>query len=361
VRGAGQRPASDGAAYSFFPRYFGNNSTNTPEERAVPADDAWLREMGERTAAHRAAKAARLMQRASRRLWAARLAGYSDIYAKTSGQWYRARANGQAERIQRVLECGAETLEIVCSGCGKKHERRSGCRVHLLCVPCRGVVTAKKRVVFLRARDMTIAAAKSRGLLKGFGRWSEKFLTLTTPHFPGQSIPERIERVLQAWRRFLRRLNKHWREHTVKSAEFFRVLEWTIGRDLLGHPHLHVWLFCPYLERDELQTWWGQALADVTGEPTALRAIIDIREATGGFERELIKYLTKDIMADGSKVPPELYAEVYKALDGHRNTQASKGFMGKGKQGAHKCECGSDLPKQVRRVKAPAEQKDATK
>lgn len=146
----------------------------------------------------------------------------------------------------------------------------------------------------------------------------------------------------------------------MTSAEFFRVLEWTIGSDRLGHPHLHVWLFCSYIEQAELQSWWGQALAEVTGEPMALRAIVDIREAKGGFERELIKYLTKDIMADGSKVPPQLYAEVYKALDGHRNTQASRGFMGKGKQVASRCECGTDLPKHVRRVKAPAPPKEAT-
>jgi len=120
-------------------------------------------------------------------------------------------------------------------------------------------------------------------------------------------------------------------------------------------------LLCPYLEKDDLQAWWGQALADVTGEPGALRAIVDIREATSGVDQELIKYMTKDIMPDGSKVPPELYAEVYKALDGHRNTQASKGFMGKAKQVARSCECGSDLPKRVRRVKAPAAQKAAEK
>ncbi|HET7539868.1 MAG TPA: protein rep [Polyangiaceae bacterium] len=356
----GQRPARDGSAVAFFPRYLWNNSTDTPEVRAVTANETWLRRMGELTAAHRAAKAAKFMRGASRRLWADRFAGYSDIYAKASGAWYRSRARGQSERIDRVLECGAETLEITCPGCGQKHGRRTGCRVRLLCVSCRGFDAARTRAVFLRARKVVITVAQSRGLLNGWKRWSEKFLTLTTPHFPNQSIPERIECVLQAWKRFLRRLNKHWREHGVTSAEVFRVLEWTIGNDRLGHPHLHVWLFCPYIEQAELKSWWGQALAEVTGEPTALRAIVDIREAKGGFERELIKYLTKDIMADGSKVPPELYAEVYKALDGHRNTQASRGFMGKGKQVASRCECGTDPPKHVRRVKAPASQKEAT-
>ncbi|RYZ01662.1 MAG: hypothetical protein EOO73_34845 [Myxococcales bacterium] len=327
----------------------------------MTTNDEWLRQMGELTAAHRAAKAAKLTRLAKQRLWADRAAGYTDAYAKGSGDWYRARARGQAERIERVAECGAETLEITCAGCGQKHERRSACLVHLLCVPCKAFVASKKRTVFRRAREVTVAAVAKRGLLKGWNRWSEKFLSLTTPHFPNQSIPERIYCVLRAWGRFLRRLNKHWLDQKVKSAEFFRVHEWTIGDDLLGHPHLHVWLLCPYLEKDELQAWWGQALADVTGEPGALRAIVDIREATSGVDQELIKYMTKDIMPDGSKVPPELYAEVYKALDGHRNTQASKGFMGKAKQAARACECGSDLPKRVRRVKAPAPQKAGKK
>lgn len=319
----------------------------------------WLQRMGVLTAAHRAAKAERLTRFALQQLWAKRLAGYTDNYALASGNWHRARARGQAERIERVADCGADTLQIVCSGCGTKHDRRSGCRVYLLCVPCRATVAAKKRAAFCRARDVTIAEARKRGLLEGYRRWSEKFLTLTTPHFPNQSIPERIECVLVAWQRFLRKLNRRWKEQFVRSNEFFRVLEWTPGRDQTGHRHLHVWLFCPYLPRDDVQTLWGEALAHVVGDASAFRAVIDLREVSHGFEQELVKYLTKDIMTDGSKVPPELYAEVYKALDGHRNTQASKGFMAKAKQATRACECGCDLPRRVHRVRAPVEPEGA--
>lgn len=187
----------------------------------MTTNDEWLRQMGELTAAHRAANAAKLTRLAKQRLWADRAAGYTDAYAKGSGDWYRARARGQAERIERVAECGAETLEITYAGCRQKHERRSACLVHLLCVPCKAFVASKKRTVFRRAREVTVAAVAKRGLLKGWNRWSEKLLSLTTPHFPNQSIPERIYCVLRAWGRFLRRLNKHW----LDQKEVSRILQ----------------------------------------------------------------------------------------------------------------------------------------
>lgn len=166
----------------------------------MTGNEEWLQRMGALTAAHRAARAAKLLRRAKQRLWAHRFAGFSDIYAKASGHWYRARAVGQTERIQRVADCGTETLEIMCVGCGQKHERRSGCRIHLLCFPCRAFAAARKRAIFLRAREVTIAAARRRGMLEGRNRWSEKFLTLTTPHF-------RINRFPSASNAFFKRGN----------------------------------------------------------------------------------------------------------------------------------------------------------
>jgi len=108
----------------------------------------------------------------------------------------------------------------------------------------------------------------------------------------------------------------------------------------------------PFLPRDEIERWWREALAEQTGLAGIERVIVDIREAhADGAEHELIKYLTKDINASGEKVAPEIYAEVYMALDGHRSTQASKGFMGKGKVEKRVCECGCALPRRV--VKEP--------
>jgi hypothetical protein len=89
------------------------------------------------------------------------------------------------------------------------HERRSGCRIGLLCVPCRGASAASKRAVFRRARAVSVSSAASRGLFnfRRGGRWSEKFLALTAPHFAHHSLAQRIEIVVRAWAHFLRLLS----------------------------------------------------------------------------------------------------------------------------------------------------------
>ncbi|HKO46263.1 MAG TPA: hypothetical protein VJV79_00985 [Polyangiaceae bacterium] len=181
-------------------------------------------------------------------------------------------------------------------------------------------------------------------------------MTLTAPHFSRQTVAERIEVVLSAWQRFLRLLNGFFASRDVKSAEWFRVFEWTPGKtDNFGHPHLHIWIFSPFLPRDEIERWWREALFEQTNDASVERVIVDIREVHGeGAEHELIKYLTKDITATGEKVAPEIYAQVYIALDGHRSTQTSRGFMGKGKLEKRACDCGCALPRHVRKEKKPA-------
>lgn len=184
------------------------------------------------------------------------------------------------------------------------------------------------------------------------GRWSEKFLTLTLPHLAHHSVGERIRIVCESWKRFLRSLNRFWRKQDTRTAEWFRVLEWTPGDDERGHPHFHLWVLSPFLPREELERWWRQAIVATAGVSIE-RVVIDIREVHyDGAEHELIKYLTKDLSANGEKLAPELYAAVYRALDGRRNTQASDGFMAKAKHAERSCECGCALPKRVRRVRA---------
>jgi hypothetical protein len=314
----------------------------------------WLDRVAELTAAHREGRANAYAGLRKRRAWKRRFEGFSEAYAKADGAWYAARERGQRERPKRVAACGSEVLQVSCLGCGTVHELRSGCRITLLCVPCRSVSAAAKRRTFRRARAVVIGAALMRGLFREKrrgGRWSEKFLTLTAPHFAHQTVTERIDVVLAAWVRFLRLLNAFWKSRDVKSAEWFRVFEWTPGKsDNLGHPHLHIWILSPFLPRDEIERWWREAVAEQTALAGVERLIVDIREVhADGAEHELIKYLTKDITANGEKVAPEVYAEVYIALDGHRSTQASKGFMGKAKLEKRVCECGCALPRQVRK------------
>jgi hypothetical protein len=233
------------------------------------------------------------------------------------------------------------------------HEQRSGCRIGLLCVPCRGAIAAAKRRAFVRSREVAVEEAAQRGLFnpqRPRGRWSEKFVTLTIPHLCEQSIGERVQVACEAWKRLLRVLNRFWKERGVTSAEWLRVFEWTPGDDERGHPHFHLWVLSPWLPRDELERWWREAIIEVTGDATIERVIVDIREVHGGgAERELIKYLTKDLTSDGEKLAPELYAAVYRALDGRRSTQASRGFMAKAEREPPRCECGCALPKRVQR------------
>jgi hypothetical protein len=182
--------------------------------------------------------------------------------------------------------------------------------------------------------------------------------TPTVPHLCTDTPIARIERARSVWAPFLKQLNRHWRDRVITHAEWFRVIEWTIGvADLLGNPHFHIWLFSPFLHVEDLREMWRRALlfggcpADACERP-----VVDIRRVDGchGGVLELIKYLTKDIMANGKKVPPELYALVIQAFEGKRQTQGSKGFMARADKAAPACECGSSLPKRTRRVRAAA-------
>jgi hypothetical protein len=229
-------------------------------------------------------------------------------------------------------------------------------------VQCRGRNARIKRAKFLAARKKLIKGAEKKGLLlpmRRGGRWSEKLLTLTAPHVPGDTVAGRVKRVADAWGHLLRRVNAHWRGMDARTANFFRCLEWTPGDDGAGHPHIHVWLFCPFLDRSDLLAWWRDALLRA-GLPAELAnlVVLDVRELIDPTQgaQELIKYLTKDIDAQGKKIAPEVYAEVYKAFDGRRMTQPSSGFMALAEQRPNRCECGTELPKRVsvKRPRAPA-------
>lgn len=77
--------------------------------------------------------------------------------------------------------------------------------------------------------------------------------------------------------------------------------------------------------------------------------------------RELIKYMLKDITANGDKIPPDVFARVYEALAQRRMRQASKGFMGLAKRAKPCCECGAELPFRVRKEPKASAPKVATK
>lgn len=316
-----------------------------------------MQALEEPTRSYRQKRAAAHRQTALRISARLRLQGATETLVHDATRWHRAREQAQLGRIARVLDCGSDALQIICQDCGTAHEVVQGCRAGLFCVSCRGAIAAEKRGRFLAARGDVVAEARVLRLLdpaRRGGPYGEKFLTLTVPHLPSDTVGGRIERLLSAWRCFLKRFNDHLRQRVIRRVEWFRVIEWTLGRhDHLGNPHLHCWLFSPYLDQGLLKTLWRQALCQAGCPPDACQnPIVDIRAMHDPLSgaHELIKYLTKDISENGEKLPPELYAQVLEALDGRRQTQASKGFMARARLAAPVCQCGSALPKRVVRT-----------
>ncbi len=204
---------------------------------------------------------------------------------------------------------------------------------------------------------MKLEQARARGLLfrwrKG-GRYSEKLFTLTIPHHERDTVRGRIESVLSAWKYFLKSFNA-WARSKKFELEWVRVLEWTQGSDNLGHPHLHVWIFSPYLPQDFLSAWWREALERaglLLGDQEELLDV-DIRAAGDDVADELIKYLCKDIGAGGEYVAPATFAEVYAALDGRRAMQGSSGFLALGDAPSRCRYCGASGSLRVRARQMP--------
>ena len=286
--------------------------------------------------------------------------------AEERTKWHRQRAAGQRRRVESVRSCAQDgVMQVGCTGCGEQRHYMRTCSSSLLCSQCRTRRNQRTRQRFRRSRLVALAALRRRGLLHGFGRWSEKLLTLTIPHAEmGRPLePERRLAILKAgWVRLLRDLNRlvFGPASAAKRVEvhWYAAHEWTPGEDGLGHPHLHVWLLCPWLDRDFLVERWRVALAAegfCWGEDE--RPILDVRAARGRDGRtddsvanELIKYLTKDLVETKSEhganrlVDPAVYARMYQLYDGKRRSQGSKGFTALADENVAKatcCSCGA--------------------
>ncbi len=325
-----------------------------------PARAAWLAGVERETAAHRERRAVEHERAARRKRNAARLDGFSEGYAKHKARWHVARAKGQRARFDSVRGCEERTqIQMVCTACGLHAEHGTRCRIAIVCVSCRGKIAAQRRGQFARARKVVLHRAGLRGLLnpkRAGGKHSEKLLTVTLPHLREHDVATRIEIVLAAWPLFLKALNA-WLREIGESCEWLRHAEWTLGDDAQGHPHIHVWFFGPFLPRDEVIAWWREALVRggfrVQGGSLALAEalstlVVDVRavrngrvDEGNGIETEVIKYMTKDIIAPGKYVPAETYARVYEGLDGRRPMQASKGFLALGKEELCCPDCGA--------------------
>lgn len=193
-------------------------------------------------------------------------------------RWHRARAKGALRRFATVEDCGNARVLTSCSGCGATHDLPSRCSVGRLCLACRSAQRSARIARLDVAQTRVVRAARRAGLTskrRHGGAWSEKFITLTVPHFDLESsdatIRARVEVVMRAWSRFRRslrawceahesRMPRSTRERARGLLSFYRGFEWTPGADERGHPHFHLWFFGPFLPKELVAAWWSDAL-----------------------------------------------------------------------------------------------------
>jgi hypothetical protein len=246
------------------------------------------------------------------------------------------RAEAHRWRAERAETCQQSSIRRTeCHACGNVDEHPVSCGLGLLCHPCRQRIAAKRRQSLEASQHVVRGRATNLGLMRHNrygGAWGERMMTLTLPRDPKRGIKDRVDLVRRAWARMRRALRTWWkklyqREH--REIRWSAHLEWTPGSDGLGHPHIHCWIFGPWVDQHQAWRMWQDSLwrsglsLDIVD--TAIRP--DLRKFEPGTGlAELIKYTVKDLTADG-RLPPELWAEVYEALDGQRQAFASRGLV----------------------------------
>jgi hypothetical protein len=243
-------------------------------------------------------------------------------------KWHAARARGTIHKWKRIQAC-RDSTDGLRSECGcNVTDYRIGCG-HRECPKCRTIRARKLRRDVKRARISLRTAAKQRKKSKVF---REKFLTLTIPHFGGLfAARRRIQIIYKAWANFapwFRRYLKTIAGKNVDLCHFWRMFEWTEGKDELGHPHFHVWVHSPWLNQDLIHAAWRTAIEEAAGERVEVLALPDLRAVRNGVEDELVKYMLKD-MSDSKHcefVSPPVVAMVLDELIGRRRRQTSRGL-----------------------------------
>lgn len=287
-------------------------------------------------------------------------------------RWHLGRAKGQARRFSDVRTCGEGGGAIV-RACGGSSVFCHTCRIGRVCVSCRAHAALERRARFGRGRVYALKEAARAGLFRhgrvpladGGGTWGERHLTLTAPHT--KNAGESISSMFEAWRHFSRAFQRWTRSkafrgvHGYHRPDYWRAFEWTPGADGKGHPHFHVWMLSPFLPVKKLLQWWKKGLEkagyDVTPESYVRIDIRMIRTPSGDFGRELFKFQNAirmselEVVGEGGnavqayadgwtlteeykpkhggkavRIPPELAARVYEALEARRLAQSSRRF-----------------------------------
>ena len=200
----------------------------------------------------------------------------------TRSKWHEDRIRGLAERATRILECGQPTgvFEGYTTSCEAVHAQvRKRCGDAVLCDTCRW----RRREQLRRGITRQVPAARQYARLQlsryyrgPEGRWSERLITLTTPH---SGSPARdAQTIKRAWRIWTRKVAEHLKKDRgcERKPVWLRVIEVASeGKEL--HVHQHVWWLGPYLEHTLARHWWGEALQEA-GAPV-LPPTIDRAEA----------------------------------------------------------------------------------
>ncbi len=177
------------------------------------------------------------------------------------------------------------------------------------------------------------------------------------------------------------------RGHPVADAfgfdqlAWWRGFEWTGGSDGLGHPHLHLWAYCPFLPAKLVRAWWRKALAAAgvreNEQPATVIEITEIKiRATRTPIAELVKgarsirhvftglkvekaglspeeaakqvaqyiegWAVSEFDTNGRRVLPEVAGAMYAALEGYRQSQASMGLLALGDRACACPMCGTE-------------------
>lgn len=227
--------------------------------------------------------------------------------AISMARWHRGRDNGQKYRFKKLASCGTRMRIASCGICSAEGRPvPEGCGIARLCEKCSLLASKRRRARFGRARarvslelrrlGYTTHRAKKRGVAGG--RWGDKMITLTLPHFLLAHCDEdaefltldgkaktratdatiaRIYALRAAWPLFARLLRDFFKKAGIKvplatgryaPPPMHRAFEWTPGDDGLGHPHLHIWTIAPRVEGAIIQDLWRSALHAV-GVPIA--------------------------------------------------------------------------------------------
>lgn len=294
-------------------------------------------------------------------------------------RWHADRMRGQAERFERVRQCGGETgLEWVCEETGERCVHRSACGCWRVCRRC--LQARRKRLqTGVSGQRLVALATHEKRMRKHYagreGRWSERLITFTVPHsevsLDAHALPK-LWRALEApWRRHLEKQRgmrvrvagpdgrKRLEGPTQVWVRAIEIAPPREGDPTGGHAHLHVWVLGPYVEHALLRVWWGRALeslgyqvphkdvAEVIREARDKRTaewlgdvstvpwpVVDVRRATSeevsryAVKTGVVTYITKGEKC-AERLEPAHAARVYQALEGVRVVQWARGWAPK--------------------------------